>query len=104
VLLPADRVAEWTDWTEWTEETVVLLEPVGTALTELAELAELAAEERVGVAEATAGVVEAWAAAGYSWGRMLLTSAGSDAYQPGTLPAASDEAISAAKAEEEASA
>jgi hypothetical protein len=96
VLLLADRVAEWTDWIEWTEETVVLLEPVGTALT------ELAVEERVGVAEATAGVVEALAAAGYSWGRTLLTSAGSDAYQPGTLPAASDEAISAAKAEEEA--
>ena len=89
MLLPTDRVAEWT------EETVELLAPVGAALT------ETAVEEGVGVAEAT-GVVVASATAGYSWGRMLLTSAGSDAYQLGVLPAASDEAIWAAKAEEEA--
>jgi hypothetical protein len=92
VLLPADRVAEWT------EETVVLLAPVGAALT------ETAVEEGVGVAEETGVVVASATAAGYSWGRMLLTSAGSDAYQPGVSPAASDEAIWAAKAEEEASA
>jgi hypothetical protein len=91
----ADRVAEWT------EETVVLFEPVGIALTEL--MLALALALALGVTRG-AGVVEASVAAGYSWGRMLLTSAGSDAYQPGVLPASSDEAMSAAKAEEEASA
>lgn len=88
---------------EWTAETEVLFAPVvGSALTtELtAELA--AAELAAAVADETTGVVVASAVAGYSKGRMLLTSAGIDAYQPGGLPAASAELISAAKADGDA--
>jgi H2-forming N5,N10-methylenetetrahydromethanopterin dehydrogenase-like enzyme len=85
----ADRVAEWT------AEMDVLFAPVGVALAEPAELAELAVE-------VTTGVVVASAATGYSRGRMLLTSAGIDAYHPGVLPAAREELISAAKADSEA--
>jgi hypothetical protein len=69
----------------------VLFEPVGTALAELA-------------VEVMAGVVEASAATGYSIGKMLLTSAGMDAYHPGVLPAAREELIATAKADSEASA
>lgn len=75
-----ERVAEWT------AEMEVLLAPVGAALADTA-------------LEVTTGVVVASAAAGYSRGRMLLTSAGMDAYHPGVLPAASEELISAAKAD-----
>ena len=82
----ADRVAEWT------AEMDVLFAPMGVALAELAELA----------VEVTTGVVVASAATGYSRGRMLLTSAGIEAYHPGVLPAAREELISAAKADSEA--
>jgi hypothetical protein len=78
-----DRVAEWT------AEMEVLFEPVGIPVA----LAEAAAELEL---ELTTGVVVASAAAGYIIGRMLLTSAGIEAYQPGVLPAARDEPISAA--------
>ena len=87
---------------EWTAEMEVLFAPVvGMALTtEL--MAELTAELTAAVADETTGVVVASAVAGYSKGRMLLTSAGIDAYQPGGLPAASAELISAAKADGDA--
>ena len=67
----------------------VVFEPVGVALAELA-------------VEVTTGVVKASAATGYSRGRMLLMSAGIDAYHPGVLPAEREELISAAKADSEA--
>jgi hypothetical protein len=101
-----ELVAEWcADETatgrvaEWTSETEVLFAPVvGSALT-----TELTAEVTAAVAaDETTGVVVASAVAGYSKGRMLLTSAGIDAYQPGGLPAASAELMSAAKAEGDA--
>jgi hypothetical protein len=83
---------------EWTAETEVLFAlMVGSALT-----TELMAELAAAVADETTGVVVASAVAGYSKGRMLLTSAGIDAYQPGGLPAASAELMSAAKAEGDA--
>lgn len=79
-----ERVAEWM------AEIEVLLAPVGAALMEAA------------VVDEATGVVVASAAAGYNRGRMLLTSAGMEAYHPGVLPAASEELISAAKADCEA--
>jgi len=83
---------------EWTAETEVLFAlMVGSALT-----TELMAELAAAVADETTGVVVASAVAGYSKGRMLLTSAGIDAYQPGGLPAASAELMSAAKADGDA--
>lgn len=78
-----ERVAEWT------AEMEVLLARVGNALAET-------------TVEVATGVVVASAAAGYNIGRMLLTSAGIEAYHPGVLPAASEELISAAKADCEA--
>jgi hypothetical protein len=108
-----EPVAEWcADETatgrvaEWTAETEVLFAPVvGSALTTelMTELtAEVTAEVTAADADETTGVVVASAVAGYSKGRMLLTSAGIEAYQPGGLPAASAELISAAKAEGDA--
>lgn len=76
-------------------EIEVLFALVGVALAALAEPVELALEM-------TTGVVVASAAAGYRRGKMLLTSAGMEAYHPGVLPAASEELISAAKADSEA--
>ncbi len=81
-----ERVAEWMT------ETEVLFALVGAALTE-AEVDDATCET---------GVVVASAAAGYNRGRMLLTSAGMEAYHPGVLPAVSAELISAAKADCEA--
>lgn len=86
------RVAEWT-----AEMEVLFALVVGSALT-----TELTAELAAAVADETTGVVVASAVAGYSKGRMLLTSAGIDAYQPGGLPAASAELMSAAKADGDA--
>jgi hypothetical protein len=86
----------------WTPDMLVELAPVGMALMVPTALVGMAIDEDedgvgvgVGVAEATTG---------YNEGRASFTPEGRAWYHAGGLPAAREDAISAAKAEEEASA
>jgi len=87
-LLEGERVGELT-------VVVALLPPVGLPL--MVPAVSVAVLVSVVVSSALEVVVAA-ESAGYSCGRMVLTSAGSAWYQSGVLPAASEEYISDWKA------
>lgn len=81
-------------------DTLVELEPVGWALMVPTELTGTYMD----VYDEGVGVGVGLATTGYSAGRRLFTSEGRAWYHAGTLPAAREDAIWAAKADDEASA
>jgi hypothetical protein len=83
----------------WTPDMLVEFFPDGLALMMRAEVETAAYAEGVGVG---VGVVEA--TTGYKAGSRLFTSEGRAWYQAGVLPAAREDAMLAAKADDEASA